>query len=82
MYLQTYLNTAATAAFSWSQLFGGWGGRHQHHNHEVDYYARNLKTISEIYNLTVYPSRFPSILSLSILLLPYSTRPSHLVTNK
>lgn len=27
-------------------------------HHPVDYYTRNLKTISSIYNLTVFPSMF------------------------
>jgi hypothetical protein len=62
MYFQTYLNTAATAALSWSQLFWGNGGYHPHHPyHEVDYYARNLKTIQSIYNLTVFPNNLPII---------------------
>jgi len=33
---------------------------------KVDYYARNLKTITSIYNLTVYPSKIYETLHLPV----------------
>ncbi|KAE8449581.1 hypothetical protein EG329_007911 [Mollisiaceae sp. DMI_Dod_QoI] len=63
MYLRSYVDVATTAALSWSQFFLGYGGHHGHPGHEIDYYARNLKTISTIYNLTVYPNNLPIILN-------------------
>jgi hypothetical protein len=47
----------------------GWlgGNSHSEAMEPVDYYARNLKTITSIYNLTVWPSAF-TICSLSIMM--------------
>lgn len=66
MRLDTYLGAALTAALflSTTALAGG------KHHHE-DFYARNLKTITSIYNLTVFPST-----SLSPTLLT-STKPAN-----
>jgi hypothetical protein len=54
-----YIPTALAAASSFAQ---GWRGTDARPK-PVDYYARNLKTVTEIYNLTVWPSacRFSSL---------------------
>ena len=50
-----YMPTALAAASSFTQ---GWLGTNARPK-PVDYYARNLKTVTEIYNLTVWPSAAP-----------------------
>ena len=50
-----YIPTALAAASSFTQ---GWLGTNARPK-PVDYYARNLKTVTEIYNLTVWPSAAP-----------------------
>jgi len=47
---------AAASSFTQSVLRTG-EPLHPEGKHKVDYYARNLKTINTIYNLTVWPSR-------------------------
>jgi hypothetical protein len=51
---------AATSSFT-QGIFRYRNNEPAHSNREqkVDYYARNLKTISTIYNLTVWPSALP-----------------------
>lgn len=73
MYIGEYVGAAVTAAASWSQYFMGSGG---HHHHE-DFYERNLKTVSKIYGLTVYPSAY-SFLSCLLPLAPFSSISSRL----
>lgn len=49
-----YAQSVLAAASSFTQ---GWGNIVADvYPKPVDYYARNLKTVSEIYNLTVWPS--------------------------
>lgn len=52
MLFADYLPAVLSAASSFAQ---GWQSPRSQPK-QVDYYARNLKTISEIYNLTVWPS--------------------------
>ncbi|KAG4439119.1 hypothetical protein IFR05_005406 [Cadophora sp. M221] len=56
MRLNAYITTALAGALSLSTTALA-GGKH----HTKDFYARNLKTISSIYNLTVFPNNVPII---------------------
>lgn len=52
MLFTDYVPAVLGAASSFTQAFL----RSDVQTKPVDYYARNLKTVSEIYNLTVWPS--------------------------
>ncbi|KAK0130354.1 hypothetical protein ONS96_000876 [Cadophora gregata f. sp. sojae] len=56
MRLNSYLTAVLTATLSLSPPVLA-GGKH----HPKNFYARNLKTISSIYNLTVFPNNVPII---------------------
>lgn len=49
------LTAFLAAGLSLTQQAQAWPGKH----HDKNFYARNLKTISSIYNLTVFPSPLP-----------------------
>jgi len=62
MYFGDYLSAGLAAASSLTQgLLIRDHETSQSVGKKVDYYQRNLKTITSIYNLTVWPSTFPSL---------------------